>query len=138
MVERAGRVDGKVAIVTGAGSTPGPGIGTGKASAVVLAREGARVLLVDLHPERAEETRKMILDEGGTAEVFAADVTKAAERRGHGGRRGGGVRHASTSSSTTSVWLSWERSWTRPRRHGTGPSTSTCGRPSWRRSTPCR
>jgi NAD(P)-dependent dehydrogenase (short-subunit alcohol dehydrogenase family) len=79
MVERTGRVEGKVAIVTGAGSTPGPGIGTGKASAVVLAREGARVLLVDLYPERAEETRKMILDDGGKAEVFAADVTKAAE-----------------------------------------------------------
>ena len=79
MVERAGRVEGKVAIVTGAGSTPGPGIGTGKASAVVLAREGARVLLVDLYPERAEETRKMILDEGGQAEVFGADVTRAAE-----------------------------------------------------------
>jgi NAD(P)-dependent dehydrogenase (short-subunit alcohol dehydrogenase family) len=79
MVERAGRVEGKVAIVTGAGSTPGPGIGTGKASAVVLAREGARVLLVDLYPERAEETRKMILDGGGQAEVFGADVTRAAE-----------------------------------------------------------
>jgi NAD(P)-dependent dehydrogenase (short-subunit alcohol dehydrogenase family) len=79
MVERAARVEGKVAIVTGAGSTPGPGIGTGKASAVVLAREGARVLLVDLHPERAEETRQMILDEGGQAEVFGADVTRAAE-----------------------------------------------------------
>ncbi len=79
MAERAGRVEGKVAIVTGAGSTPGPGIGTGKASAVVLAREGASVLLVDLHPERAEETRKMIEEEGGRAEVFAADATKAAE-----------------------------------------------------------
>jgi NAD(P)-dependent dehydrogenase (short-subunit alcohol dehydrogenase family) len=79
MVDRAGRVEGKVAIVTGAGSTPGPGIGTGKASAVVLAREGARVLLVDLHPERAEETRKIIVEDGGQAEVFAADVTKATE-----------------------------------------------------------
>jgi NAD(P)-dependent dehydrogenase (short-subunit alcohol dehydrogenase family) len=79
MVERVGRVEGKVAIVTGAGSTPGPGIGTGKASAVVLAREGARVLLVDLYPERAEETKKMILDDGGQAEVFAADVTQAAQ-----------------------------------------------------------
>jgi NAD(P)-dependent dehydrogenase (short-subunit alcohol dehydrogenase family) len=77
MVERAGRVEGKVAIVTGAGSTPGPGIGTGKASAVVLAREGARVLLVDLYPDRAEATRQMIQDEGGRAEVFAADVSKA-------------------------------------------------------------
>ncbi len=79
MVERAGRVEGKVAIVTGAGSTPGPGIGTGKATAVVLAREGASVLLVDLHAERAEETRKMIEEEGGKAEVFAGDATRAAD-----------------------------------------------------------
>lgn len=75
MVERPGRVEGKVAIVTGAGSTPGPGIGTGKASAIVLAREGARVLLVDVAPERAEETRALIEAEGGTAGVFAADCT---------------------------------------------------------------
>lgn len=79
MAERAGRVEGKVAIVTGAGSTPGPGIGTGKAAAVVLAREGASVLLADLHPERAEETLKLIEAEGGRAQVFAADVTRAAD-----------------------------------------------------------
>ncbi len=77
MVERAGRVEGKVAIVTGAGSTPGPGVGTGKATAVVLAREGASVLLVDRYPERAEETRQIIEEEGGKAQVFAADVTQA-------------------------------------------------------------
>jgi NAD(P)-dependent dehydrogenase (short-subunit alcohol dehydrogenase family) len=79
MVERAGRVEGKVAIVTGAGSTPGPGIGTGKASAVLLAREGASVLLVDMHRERAEATREMIESEGGRAKVFACDATKAAD-----------------------------------------------------------
>jgi NAD(P)-dependent dehydrogenase (short-subunit alcohol dehydrogenase family) len=79
MAERAGRVEGKVAIVTGAGSTPGPGVGTGKATAILLAREGARVLLVDLHPERAEETRAVIADEGGKAEVFGADVTEASD-----------------------------------------------------------
>jgi NAD(P)-dependent dehydrogenase (short-subunit alcohol dehydrogenase family) len=77
MVERAGRVEGKVAIVTGAGSTPGPGVGTGKATAIVLAREGASVLLVDLHADRADETRRTIEDEGGTAQVFAADVSRA-------------------------------------------------------------
>ncbi|HVU72758.1 MAG TPA: SDR family oxidoreductase [Mycobacteriales bacterium] len=77
MVGRRGRVEGKVAIVTGAGSTPGDGIGTGKASAVVLAREGAKVLLVDLHPDRAELTKQMIDEEGGTAEIFAADCTKS-------------------------------------------------------------
>jgi NAD(P)-dependent dehydrogenase (short-subunit alcohol dehydrogenase family) len=81
MAERPGRVEGRVAIVTGAGSTPGPGVGTGKASAVVLAREGARVLLVDLHPERAEETLHLIEEEGGkrgdTVQVFGADVTRS-------------------------------------------------------------
>jgi len=76
---RRGRVEGKVAIVTGAGSTPGPGIGTGKATAVVLAREGAQVVLADLHPDRAEETRQMIEAEGGEARVVGADVTKAAD-----------------------------------------------------------
>jgi NAD(P)-dependent dehydrogenase (short-subunit alcohol dehydrogenase family) len=78
-MERRGRVEGKVAVVTGAGSTPGPGIGTGKASAVVLGREGASVLLVDMHPDRAELTREVIVEEGGKAEVFAADVTRAEE-----------------------------------------------------------
>ena len=77
MAERVGRVQDKVAIVTGAGSTPGPGVGTGKASAVLLAREGAKVVLVDLYPERAEETRQMIEHEGGTALVVGADATKA-------------------------------------------------------------
>jgi NAD(P)-dependent dehydrogenase (short-subunit alcohol dehydrogenase family) len=74
--QRAGRVEGKVAIVTGAGSTPGPGVGTGKAISVALAREGAKVLLVDLHPERAEDTQRMIKEEGGESAVFRADCTK--------------------------------------------------------------
>jgi NAD(P)-dependent dehydrogenase (short-subunit alcohol dehydrogenase family) len=73
------RVEGKVAIVTGAGSTPGPGVGTGKASATVLGREGAKVLCVDLFADRAEETKALIESEGGTAEVFAGDCTKAAD-----------------------------------------------------------
>ena len=76
MSERAGRVEGKVAIVTGAGSTPGPGVGTGKASAIVLAREGAKVVCVDIEPDRAEETRKAIVEEGGEAIVVGADATK--------------------------------------------------------------
>src|SRR5437660_11561542 len=79
MVERPGRVEGKAAIVTGAGSTPGPGIGTGKAIAIALAREGAKVLLVDIHLERAEETLGMIEAEGGTAMVFGGDVRIAAD-----------------------------------------------------------
>ena len=45
---RRGRVEGKVAIVTGAGSTPGPGMATGRATAIVLAREGAKVVINDI------------------------------------------------------------------------------------------
>lgn len=77
--ERKGRVEGKAAIVTGAGSTPGPGIGTGKACAVLLAREGANVLLVDMHEDRAKATLELIEAEGGRAKVFAGDATKAAD-----------------------------------------------------------
>jgi NAD(P)-dependent dehydrogenase (short-subunit alcohol dehydrogenase family) len=77
-VTRLARVEGKVAIVTGAGSTPGPGVGTGRATAILLAQEGARVLLADLHPERADETRATIEDGGGSATVFAGDMTSAA------------------------------------------------------------
>lgn len=80
MAERKPRLEGKTAIVTGAGSR-GEGIGNGKATAVLFAREGARVLLVDLHPERAEETLEMIKKEGGTASVLGADVTDEAECR---------------------------------------------------------
>jgi NAD(P)-dependent dehydrogenase (short-subunit alcohol dehydrogenase family) len=76
---RSGRVEGKVAIVTGAGSTPGPGMATGRASAIVLAREGARVLLADVRQDRAEETRDMIAAEGGAAEVFTGDMSRDAD-----------------------------------------------------------
>ncbi|WP_007515768.1 SDR family NAD(P)-dependent oxidoreductase [Pseudofrankia saprophytica] len=79
MAQRRGRVEGKVAIVTGAGSTPGPGMATGRACAIVLAREGARVLLADIRGERAQETREIIENEGGTAAVFAGDMTRAAD-----------------------------------------------------------
>ena len=56
---RQPRLKDKVAIVTGAGSR-GPGTGNGKAAAILFAREGAKVLLVDLCPERAEETMDII------------------------------------------------------------------------------
>jgi len=74
--EKEGRLAGKVAIVTGAGSS-GPGIGNGKAASVLFAREGAKVLVVDQVKERAEETLAMILEEDGVASVFEADVTRA-------------------------------------------------------------
>lgn len=76
MAEQKKRLEGKVAIVTGA-SSRGPGMGNGKATAILFAREGARVLLVGRDPERMNETLMTIKSEGGEASVFAADVTKA-------------------------------------------------------------
>jgi NAD(P)-dependent dehydrogenase (short-subunit alcohol dehydrogenase family) len=65
---------GKTAIVTGAG-TEGDGVGIGRATAMVLAGEGARVCLVDRHAGHAEETRKKIESLGGEAFVATGDVT---------------------------------------------------------------
>ncbi|HYD44333.1 MAG TPA: SDR family NAD(P)-dependent oxidoreductase [Phenylobacterium sp.] len=75
----AGRLEGKAAIVVGAGQTPGETIGNGRAIAIRFAREGARVLCVDRDGARAEETAAMIAAEGGEAAAFQADITKAAE-----------------------------------------------------------
>lgn len=67
---------GKVAIVTGAGSV-GPGWGNGKATAVLLARQGAAVFAIDINPEAAEETRAVIEGEGGTCVTQACDMLDA-------------------------------------------------------------
>ena len=71
---------GKVAIVTGGGAA-GEGIGNGRAAAILLARAGARVLVVDRQGELAERTVDMIAAEGGTAAAHAADVTDEAQCR---------------------------------------------------------
>ena len=75
MPNNNGRLSGKVAIVTGAGSS-GPGVGNGKAAAILFAREGAKVLLVDQVLSRAEETLELILKESGEAAAFEANVIK--------------------------------------------------------------
>jgi len=76
----SGRLADKVAIVTGAGSR-GPGVGNGKAAAILFAREGARVLCVDAEAARAQETVNAILSESGVALAWAADVTRADDCR---------------------------------------------------------
>ncbi len=77
----ARRLEGKVAIVSGAGTRPFSGepriVGNGKATAVVFAREGARVALVDQRTEWAEQTQEIIAEEGGQAILIEADVTDA-------------------------------------------------------------
>ena len=72
------RLKGKVALVTGAGSRAA-GVGNGKATATLFAREGAKVVCVDHVLERAAETVADIEAEGGTAFAFAADVIKREE-----------------------------------------------------------
>lgn len=72
-----GRVAGKVALVFGGGSA-GPGWGNGKAAAMVYAREGARVAVVDIRAEAAEETCDLLRDEGHDAQAYVADVTDGA------------------------------------------------------------
>ncbi len=74
------RVRGKAIIVTGAGSI-GPGMGNGKAASILYAREGGRLFLVDRELLAAEETRRLIAEEGGQAITLGCDVTSSAECR---------------------------------------------------------
>jgi NAD(P)-dependent dehydrogenase (short-subunit alcohol dehydrogenase family) len=73
------RLKDRVALVVGAGQSPGEGMGNGRATAITFAREGSRVLCVDHNLASAQETVDMIAAKGGTATAFKADVTKEAE-----------------------------------------------------------
>lgn len=68
-------LEGRVAIVTGAGALD-DGIGNGRAAAILLARAGARVMVVDRDADAAERTVAMIAEEGGTARPAVGDVTQ--------------------------------------------------------------
>lgn len=76
------RLSGKVAVVVGAGQTPGETIGNGRAIALTFAREGAEVLCVDRLAERAEGVAAEIAAEGGTAFAHQADITDLAQCEG--------------------------------------------------------
>ena len=73
------RLKDKVAIVVGAGQSPGEGVGNGRATALTFAREGAKVLCVDYNLGSAEETVDMIKKGQGTAHAIKADVTKESD-----------------------------------------------------------
>lgn len=75
----AERVAGKVAVLFGGGQTPGETIGNGRATAILLAREGASVIVVDRDLASAEETARLAREEGGTASALAADITREAD-----------------------------------------------------------
>jgi len=70
----AARLKNKIAIITGAGSV-GPGWGNGRATAVHFAREGAEVFAVDLNTAAADDTRRLIEDEGRSCTTHTCDVT---------------------------------------------------------------
>lgn len=69
---------GKVAIVTGAGSV-GPGWGNGKATATLLARQGATVFLIDIDETAVNETRGIITGEGGFCAIHRCDMMNSAD-----------------------------------------------------------
>jgi NAD(P)-dependent dehydrogenase (short-subunit alcohol dehydrogenase family) len=75
------RLKDRIAIVVGAGQSPGEGIGNGRATALTFAREGAKVLCADHHLASAQETVDMIAAKGGVAAPFKADVTRDSEIR---------------------------------------------------------
>src|SRR6188472_1806362 len=71
----AGRVEGKAALIMGAGQTPGETVGNGRAVGMVLAREGATVVIADRDLAAAEETVALITGEGFAASALQCDVT---------------------------------------------------------------
>jgi NAD(P)-dependent dehydrogenase (short-subunit alcohol dehydrogenase family) len=74
-IDKGTRLQGRVAIVTGAGSRSSD-IGNGRAAAILFARQGAKVLLLDAVRDAALETERMIAAEGGVAKALQADVTR--------------------------------------------------------------
>jgi NAD(P)-dependent dehydrogenase (short-subunit alcohol dehydrogenase family) len=74
----ASALAGKVAIVTGAGSK-GDGMGTGKATAILLARAGANMALVDRHEDRVLHTRRLVEAEGAKATAVVVDLAGAGD-----------------------------------------------------------
>jgi NAD(P)-dependent dehydrogenase (short-subunit alcohol dehydrogenase family) len=69
----AGRVEGKVALVTGGAS------GIGRATALTFAREGAKLVIADLNADGGQQTVHMITEQGGEAIFVRTDVSKAVE-----------------------------------------------------------
>lgn len=69
----AGRLEGKVALVTGGAS------GIGRATALAMAREGARLVIADMHEDRGQQTAHLITEHGGSAVFARANVASAVE-----------------------------------------------------------
>ena len=70
------RLAGKIAVVVGAGQSPGDGIGNGRATVLRFAQEGAKILAVDRDLVSVEETAVLAAKSGGECVAFQADVTR--------------------------------------------------------------
>ena len=89
-----GRLDGKVALITGGAS------GMGMVASQLFASEGAKVVLTDVSDDAGEQVAEKIRADGGEATYVHADVSQRIGREGHGRRRGR-ARTAASRSSTT-------------------------------------
>ena len=69
------RLANKVAVVIGAGQSPGEGVGNGRATVLRFAQEGAKIWAVDRDLASAEETAALAVKGGGTAEAHIGDAT---------------------------------------------------------------
>ena len=108
----AERLAGKVALVAGGGQTAGENIGNGRATAILFAREGARVAVLDRDPAAAAATVAAIAADGGRAEAIAGDVSReedcAAAVAGCVERLGGlDVLHHNVGVGTGDGWTEW-------------------------------
>ena len=127
---------GKVAIVTGGGAQ-GDGIGNGRAAAILLARAGANVLVVDRDLALAERTVAMIAGEGGNAVAVSYDVTESGHRAAmvEDGKIPLG-RHRTASTTTLGIGEPGVLSWKKPKRTALASCTSTWTACSSLASTP--
>jgi NAD(P)-dependent dehydrogenase (short-subunit alcohol dehydrogenase family) len=110
----AGLLNHKITLVTGAGG------GIGRATALVLAREGAKVLVSDISTRRGQETLSLVRDAGGEAEFFKADVSREADCSAlvtaaveRWGRLDGAHNNAGISGQIVSVAEDTEENWDR-------------------------
>jgi NAD(P)-dependent dehydrogenase (short-subunit alcohol dehydrogenase family) len=109
-----GLLDGKITLVTGAGG------GIGRATCMVLARVGARVLVSDISTRRGQETVALVQSAGGEAEFFKADVSREADCEAlvaaavnKWGRLDGAHNNAGISGQIVSVADDTEENWDR-------------------------
>ena len=138
------RLKDKIAIVVGAGQSPGEGMGNGRATVLRFVEEGAKVLAVDNNLSSAEETVAAAMERGGArggeCVAFEADVcseSTLAAMADAARRRWGriDVLHYNVGVSIAGGDAPLRTS---PRRPSTALPPSTCAAPSWPASTSCR